>query len=119
MLHKLIGRIANDNPHGDGFGVPSDWQHYTVVVQKGPGKERYENWIRISNDAHEVALGTSEIDSEGIGRGNTIWLFRREVFLRFALWYLWQRIWREWFGLRRKLFYWWLNRDLARWNQRT
>lgn len=57
------------------------------------------------NDAFEI----------GIGWPNK-WhgLYRREVINRFIRWYLWQWAWAEWFGLRRRIWYWLLNRRVQK-----
>ena len=58
-----------------------------------------------NNDAFEVWLGYPDK-----------WLahYSRKDFEKIIRWYLWRRIYGEWFGLRRSLWYWLLKRRVAR-----
>lgn len=117
-LLKVVGRIVNDNPHGDRFGVPTDWRGITVPIYRKDDSSYVYN-LSITNDAHEAVVSSTEgtlmADGQWKYNSHTWVMLRREVMFRFAVWYLWQRAWGEWFGLRRKLFYWWLAQDIQRW----
>jgi hypothetical protein len=67
--------------------------------------KRGERVAMFTNDAFDIGVGTSD---------EWIYIFRREEFQAMALWYL--RCWavKEWFGLRRKLWYWLLHRRVSR-----
>lgn len=105
-----IGKIANDNPHGDGFGVPTDWQSMSCALD-----ENTAYTALIENDAFEVLIGRVDDDRHGSRHSENVCILRREFVLRLSIWYMRQWILGEWFGLRRKLFYWWLHRNLERW----
>lgn len=62
-----------------------------------------------NNDAYEIWFW-QEFDGEP---GKWAFFLDAGAFRRMALWYLWRWAWGEWFGLRRKLFYWDLNRRWA------
>lgn len=94
-------------------GPPNNWAHLkTFDVQRyiRDGHDYAFGYnARFNNDAHEIWIGTREIDR---GQTHDRWAFHcsTQAFRRIAIWYLWRWAWGEWFGLRRKLFYWDLHR---------
>lgn len=99
-----ISIVTHDDVHEDSVGRPGRAYRYKHTV-----------YGRFLNDAFEFWIG------ETYEEGNFVddrwkWHCKTEVFRKLALWYLWRWAWGEWFGLRRKLFYWFLHRDVVRMN---
>lgn len=90
-------------------GPPNNWQSVDVA----DGRDGAQYGARFGDDATSIMIWVRyPDDSSGEGR----WLcdLRAPVFRRFALWYLWRWMYGEWFGLRRRLYYRWLHRHVAR-----
>lgn len=91
-------------------GPPNNWRYRTVWPTNNAGDTGINHYdIRFNNDASEIWIGCTFDDS-----GDFQWRFysTATVFRQFALWYLWRWAVGEWFGLRRKLFYWDLSRSV-------
>ena len=104
--------------HGLG-GPPNNWGRSGDILVSdnvkvdGDGVVKYRCRHNVgasfNNDAHEVWIWER---FEEQGSVDESWKFScpARAFRRMALWYLWRWAWGEWFGLRRKLFYWDLHR---------
>lgn len=99
-------------------GPPNDGVRLTILVDETHEYGRVQThsvFASFLNDAFEIWIGETYTDGDVESGG---WKFscRTEVFRRLALWYLWRWAWGEWFGLRRKLFYWDLRRRCRKWS---
>ena len=122
-VRTLVSRLrawALEDQAGAGLGgPPNNWQSLeTFYVTRRSADEKggpyaYGYNAMFGNDASEVWIGSREIDKQGM---HERWQFHcsTRVFRRIAVWYLWRWAWGEWFGLRRKLFYWDLKRRVNR-----
>lgn len=70
--------------------------------------------IEFNNDAFDVAISTQHTDEI---KPQIALCMAAEDFRKLALWYLWRWAWGEWFGVRRRLFYWHLKRQVAAWDR--
>lgn len=114
--------VLEDQP-GQGLGgVPNNWRstgYFDVERVSGEhqkhGKWGYSHEISAAflNDAHEIGISEKWTEGDTISEGWKLMIPAR-CFRRIALWYLWRWAWGEWFGLRRKLFYWDLKRRVER-----
>lgn len=68
------------------------------------------------NDAFEIGIAVKWEENGHVDEGWKI-IERTEDFRRIAAWYLWRWAWGEWFGLRRKLYYWNLHRSVKAWEK--
>jgi hypothetical protein len=102
----------------DGAGMPPNAvRSITILVSEGERHGRtqtHEVYAYFLNDAFDIWIGETYTDGDA---KNESWKFdcRTETFRKMALWYLWRWAWGEWFGLRRKLFYWDLHRRVSKW----
>jgi hypothetical protein len=87
-MHQMSNRIS-----GTDRGMETGVEYHVVAFQ---------------NDASEIWI------CEKFVNGKERWRYScsASTFRKMAFWYLWRWIWGEWFGLRRKLFYWFLRRDM-------
>lgn len=93
-------------------GPPNNWQSVAArEMDNGIGHAEYG--ARFGDDATTVMLHVRYTDDPG-DQGRWLAAIPVVVFRRFALWYLWRWAYGEWFGLRRRLFYRWLHRHVAR-----
>lgn len=111
-MRMLRRRLTEDRYHQGLGGPPNGHQHspHYSSNQRGAstGIEWYSIWF--NNDASDVMIAEKFTD-EDVSK----WAFSiaAEDFRRLALWYIRRWAWGEWFGLRRWLFYWFLDRDVA------
>ena len=97
-VERILFHRLGDHTLG-GSGVPLE------RASKSVRSRHCEYVIGFVNDAFEVGLGYPD---------HWKFLCPRGVFLRFVLWYLWKWAWSDWFGLRRRLWYWLLSRRVKR-----
>jgi hypothetical protein len=85
--------------------ISTKWRGNNAVPLNHETFKRGERVAMFLNDSFDIGVGTSD---------EWIYIFRRNEFHAMALWYL--RCWtlKEWFGLRRKLWYWLLRRRVQR-----
>ena len=96
-----ISRIFEDQADVGLGGPPNNWRSFRFTGSKRGGTTQDEWYICFGNDASQVQIG-----SKFYGEGERWEIFIACVdFRKMALWYLWRWAWGEWFGLRRKLFY--------------
>lgn len=121
MFQRWKHRILEDR-YEDGLGgPPNNWAHlptFDVDRSEKDGKTwAYGYNARFSNDAHEIWIGSREIDN---GKTYNHWRFHctAKAFRRIALWYLWRWAWGEWFGLRRELYFADLRKRVAQYQNR-
>lgn len=117
---KLRRWLLSYNPWGDDGvgGPPNDGRNIGIAVDRSTRYDRiqtYDIYAYFLNDAFEIWIGETCTDGDAKGES---WKFscRTEHFRKFAIWYLWRWAWGEWFGLRRKLYYWDLHRRVVRWS---
>lgn len=117
-MRMILRRLTEDRYHEGLGGAPNGHQcspHYNSN-QRGmsTGVEWYS--MCFGNDACDVMIAEKFTDEK-----TSTWALHMaaEDFRRLALWYIWRWAWGEWFGLRRRLFYWFLDRDVAdtRWGK--
>lgn len=112
---------------------PNDWQHIRFTLKEehktiekvlfGEARRleidfRHELFAMFEDDASELVIG-ERWEEQGATHGDQVKLsLRTEHFRRLALWYLWRWAWGEWFGLRRRLFYWRLHRQVESYKHR-
>jgi len=105
-FERMVFEMLGDHTCGGWGDVPLSWASMDVKSRD------CEYVIAFKNDAFEIGLGYPDR-----------WriFMPRNVFLRFSLWYLWKWGWSEWFGIRRKLWYWLLAGHIRQhypwWNQ--
>lgn len=111
--------LLSYNPWGDDGvgGPPNNGRSLTILVSEGEKYGRVQThsiFTQFLNDAFEIWIGETHTDGDAKDEG---WKFscRTENFRKMALWYLWYWAWGEWFGLRRKLYYWDLHRRVSKW----
>jgi len=94
-------------------GPPNNWQHSPDFISRQHGMSTGIKTFSLSftNDAFDVGMWVKFIDDDN---GEWAFIMAAEDFRKIAIWYLWRWIVGEWFGLRRKLFYWKLKRDLKK-----
>lgn len=111
-LAKAIDHLLGDVSTGTG-GPPNDFARSPKYPSRQHGMSTGHKWYTawFSNDGFDLYIGTQYADSDE-DRITTV--MAAEDFRRIALWYLWRWGWGEWFGLRRRLFYWHLFRKIAR-----
>lgn len=93
-------------------GAPNGFRYSRKFTSRGHGSSNsVENFgMHFGNDAFDVM-----IYRKFRGEKSRWALFiAAEDFRKLALWYLWRWAWGEWFGLRRHLFYWNLNREIQK-----
>lgn len=125
-----IRRWALEDQAMDGLGgPPNDWRSINVLVYREiredplarPGRARLHShnvYARFNNDAHEIWIGETYQEGEHVD-DRWKWHCSTKTFKKLALWYLWRWAWGDWFGLRRKLFYWFLHRDVVKMQQKA
>lgn len=114
---RLRQWLLSHNPHGD-WGVggpPNDKCNFTVAVSRNVKHDRIQThdiYAYFLNDAFEIWIG--EMYTDGDAKDES-WEFscRTEHFRKIVIWYLWRWAWGEWFGLRRRLYYWDLHRRVS------
>lgn len=109
-LAKAIDHLLGDVSTGTG-GPPNDFARSPKYPSRQHGMSTGHKWYTawFSNDGFDLYIGTQYADSDE-DRITTV--MAAEDFRRIALWYLWRWSWGEWFGLRRRLFYWRLLRKV-------
>lgn len=100
-------------------GPPNNWRHSPCYPSRQHGMSSGCEWWQLwfDNDAFDVHIHSKWSDSNEVSLRLTM---AAEDFRKLALWYLWRWAWGEWFGLRRKLFYWHLRRGRGvyeQWNR--
>ena len=109
---RLRAWLLEDRPGAGLGGPPNNWQSAKIVPTRTSGDTGVEyTYIGFRNDAFEIWIGKKYNDSADTWMG----FVSAPTFRRMAIWYLWRWAWGEWFGLRRKLFYWDLNRRVRSW----
>ena len=84
--------------------------------QHGMSTGTKEFSLRFDNDAHDVWIARWYDEQD---TSKWVLAMAAEDFRKLALWYLWRWAWGEWFGLRRRLFYWNLKRRLKAFTRPT
>ena len=109
--------LLSYNPwHDGGPGhPPNDGKNLVIPVERSFNHNRaqtHDIFAYFLNDAFEIWIGETYTDGDAKDEN---WKFscRTEHFRKIAFWYLWHWAWGEWFGLRRKLFYWDLHRRVS------
>ncbi len=113
-LTKIVEWVLGDVSTGTG-GPPNDFAHSPQFPTRQHGMSTGHEWYsaRFDNDGFDLYILTQYSDDE---RSRIVLSIAAEDFRRLALWYLWRWAWGEWFGLRRRLFYWRLMRRVQRRN---
>lgn len=91
-------------------GPPNKWQHIDVRQDRPWAGHGHNVSAQFHNDAGEVFI-REWWDGED---GDLRFSLDVRAFRQLAAWYLWRWAWGEWFGLRRRLYYWDLRRRLDR-----
>lgn len=90
-------------------GPPNGFRHSPKFTSRqhgsSTGVEKFG--MHFGNDAGDVMIFLEYADEE---RSRWKLFIAAEDFRKLALWYLWRWAWGEWFGLRRRAFYWNLDR---------
>ena len=94
-------------------GPPNNWQHSPNYSCRQYGMSLGHEWwaIRFTNDAFNLCIDTQYTDEI---RSKIKLMISTDDFRKLAVWYLWRWAWGEWFGLRRTLYYWDLDRRLSK-----
>lgn len=102
-----------DRATGGLGGPPNKWAASPRYPSRQHGMSSGHEWYKLAfgNDAFDVHLITKYTDDK---ESEIRLMIAAEDFRKLAIWYLYRWAWGEWFGLRRKLFYWWLNRHVAK-----
>lgn len=113
-MRMLRRRLTEDRYHQGLGGAPNGHQHSPRYQSCQRGMSAGVEWHSISfnNDAAEIWIAEKFADDEDASDWELS--IAAEDFRRLALWYIRRWAWGEWFGLRRWLFYWYLNRDGVR-----
>lgn len=92
-------------------GPPNNWRSSGPIAADRGEKDNNQVYARFGNDAFDIMIGERWMDG---GKEWERWMatLPAPAFRRLALWYLWRWAWGEWFGLRRRLFYWHLHRKV-------
>ena len=108
---KALDRVLGDVSTGTG-GPPNDFAHSPRYPSRQHGMSTGHTWYsaRFDNDGFDLYISTQYSDND---ESRLVAAMAAEDFRRIALWYLWRWAWGEWFGLRRRLFYWHLLRRVA------
>ena len=108
--------ILEDGANRGLGGPPNNWHYSAKFTSRQHGSSTGHEWwaLNFDNDAFDVQIATKYNDAE-----HSQWslFMAAEDFRKLALWYLWRWAWGEWFGLRRKLFYWDLHRRCEKMRQ--
>lgn len=101
----------------EGLGGPPNMHRFSPRFssrQHGMSNGIKEFGLHFDNDAFDILIYTKYTDE-----AESKWRFSiaAEDFRKIALWYLWRWAWGEWFGLRRRLFYWRLHIKVSRFRQ--
>lgn len=86
-------------------GIGGEWCGSVCVPLDGNKIKVNEVVVAFTNDAFDIHIGWSDNWAIGLDRNQ---------FLKVCLWYLYQRSFVEWFGLRRKIWYWALHQKCKR-----
>jgi hypothetical protein len=104
---RVVPWLLEDQAHQGLGGPPNNWQSTgpIIVERNSKGAPWHEMYARFGNDAHEIMIGHTYIED---GKRDQAWIgsIPTATFRQMAIWYLWRWAWGEWFGLRRRLFYW-------------
>ncbi len=108
---KALDRVLGDVSTGTG-GPPNDFAHSPQYPSRQHGMSNGHTWYSawFDNDGFDLYISTQYSDND---ESRVVAAMAAEDFRRIALWYLWRWAWGEWFGLRRRLFYWHLLRRVA------
>ncbi len=108
---KALDRVLGDVSTGTG-GPPNDFAHSPRYPSRQHGMSTGHTWYSawFDNDGFDLYISTQYSDND---ESRLVAAMAAEDFRRIALWYLWRWAWGEWFGLRRRLFYWHLLRRVA------
>lgn len=111
-LAKAIDHLLGDVSTGTG-GPPNDFARSPQYPSRQHGMSTGHSWFAAAfgNDGFDLHIYTRYDDND---ESRTVAIMAAEDFRHIALWYLWRWAWGEWFGLRRRLFYWHLRRKVAR-----
>ena len=97
--------------HGLG-GPPNGFRHSPRFTSRrhGMSNSLKEFGMQFQNDAFDIGIW-KQYDEQ---KSELAFTIAAEDFRKLALWYLWRWAWGEWFGLRRRLFYWQLHKRIER-----
>lgn len=109
---RLRAWLLEDSANKGLGGPPNNWQS-VKAARRDNGIGQAEYGARFLDDASAVGVWVRYHDDPG-DEGHWLCTMPRHVFRRFALWYLWRWVYGEWFGMRRRLYYHWLHRHVAR-----
>lgn len=114
FFSKLRVRLLESKAHEGLGGPPNAWQHSPQFTsrQHGMSSGLAEFGASFGNDAFDIHVW---VRHDGNPKPRYELMIAAEDFRKIALWYLWRWAWGEVFGLRRKLYYWDLNRRLEAW----
>jgi hypothetical protein len=115
---RRIRRFVLEDRVTDHLGGPPNNFHSTGYIMEhrmvNEGKlHTHEVIAHFNADASQVLVGdrfTAKGMTEKHVEESWRWFVSTATFRRLALWYLWRWAWGEWFGLRRRLYYWDLRR---------
>lgn len=117
-MGKFLAWLLEDRAtHGLG-GAPNGHRISPRYPSRGHGMSNGIKAFGLSfgNDAFDVHVWRQFDDQK---QSHYALMIAAEDFRKLALWYLWRWAWGEWFGLRRRLFYWYLNLQVERMQRRT
>jgi len=103
LRRSVLNRLLEDQAHRGLGGPPNNWHHSPNYTSRQHGMSTGIEYFSLSftNDAFDVGLWIQW--QEGEGKWDC--MIAAEDFRKVAIWYLWRWAWGEWFGLRRRLFY--------------
>ena len=104
-MRILLARLGEWLFCGYEGSAPNDWARSPHFKSRQRSMSAGHEWnaIWFTNDAHDVDIYCKYTDSPDWVR---LLMLSSEDFRKLAIWYLWRWAWGEWFGLRRKAFYW-------------
>lgn len=109
-MRMLRRRLTEDRYHEGLGGAPNGHRLSPHYPSNQRGMSAGVEWYGLcfGNDASDVMVAEKFTDEK-----TSTWALHMsaEDFRRLALWYLWRWAWGEWFGLRRRLFYWYLSSE--------
>ncbi len=109
----LVPWLLEDKADQGLGGPPNNWRSTgPILTDKGEKfGGRHEVYARFGNDGFDVMIGEKWVDGDHTDEQWSLSL-STAAFRQIALWYLWRWAWGDWFGLRRRLYYWNLSRKM-------